>query len=64
MKKQLNAHKLYSTSDYQALRQKGYTANEIRQIWDRDWKRGARKPLVRKTAPQVVEYLKTKGYSI
>lgn len=49
----LKKHPMWSESDFQYFKGKGYSHDEIKDIWDRDHKMG-KEPLVHKKAPDVV----------
>lgn len=53
-------HPMYTDSDYDYFRGKGYTDAEILAFWDRDFTRGE-KPLVHRHAPDIVGFLSQKG---
>lgn len=50
----ISAHPNFSKSDYEALRQKGYSGKEILGIWNKDRAMGQTKPLARKPIPNAV----------
>ena len=58
----LRRHSQYTSSDYSALKKKGYTDKEISGIWDKDKKFG-KKPLHRKEIPKMDESIKAKKIS-
>lgn len=52
----LKSHKMYSKSDYDYLSEKGYDADEIKVLWDRDTKAG-HGPVQHREIPDVVGHL-------
>ena len=57
----LKQHTLYTESDYNYFKQKGYTDKEILAFWNRDLKRGHTKGVIHNTPPDVIGML-NKGH--
>jgi hypothetical protein len=56
----LKQHAMWSQSDFDYFKAKGYSPDEIKEIWDRDAAAG-HKPVEHKDAPDVVGYFKKGG---
>jgi len=57
MKNQITSHKMYSKSDYEYLKRKGYSETEILEIWNRDSKNVWQNPVVHQPIPDVVSVI-------
>lgn len=55
----LKKHPMWSDSDFSYFKDKGYTHDEIKNLWDSDHKRGE-KPLTHKKAPNVTGMMSAK----
>ncbi len=56
MIKEIRNHKMFSESDYEYFKSKGYTDDEILEIWDRDLANGG-SPVIHQPIPDIVGLL-------
>lgn len=57
MKNKITSHKMYSKSDYEYLKNKGYSDTEILKIWNRDSENVWQSPIVHQPIPDIVSVI-------